>query len=316
MTKLVFLDRATLPVALRAPVFPHTLQEFDGTAIDEVVARLAGAEVAICNKTPLRTEQLAQLPQLKLIAVTATGVNNVDLEHCRAHGIAVANVSGYSTHSVAEHVFAGLLALRRNLLSYRREVEAGAWQRSPQFCLFSHPLNDLHGSTLGMIGHGAIGQAVAQLAQAFGMRVLVAERKGAPQLREGRLAFDEVLAQADVLSLHCPLTEDTRNLIGSAELRRMKPTAILVNAARGGIVDEQALADSLRTGRIAGAVVDVLSEEPPRNGNPLLALAAHPGLMLTPHVAWASQQAMALLAEEVVRNIEAYQRGESRNRIV
>ena len=315
MTKLIFLDRATLPVALRAPDFPHELQEFDGTAIDEVVAHLAGAEVAICNKTPLRAEQLRQLPQLKLIAVTATGVNNVDLEHCRAHGIAVTNVSGYSTHSVAEHVFAGLLALRRNLLPYRREVEAGGWQRSPQFCLFSHPLIDLHGSTLGMIGHGAIGQAVAQLAQAFGMRVLVAERKGAPQVRAGRLAFDEVLAQADVLSLHCPLTEDTRHLIGSAELQRMKPTAILVNAARGGIVDEQALADSLRQGRIAGAVVDVLSEEPPRNGNPLLALAAHPGLMLTPHVAWASQQAMAQLAEEVVRNIEAYQRGESRNRI-
>lgn len=314
--KIVFLDRATLPVAMRAPLVPHELEEFDSTALHEVMKCLAGADVAICNKTPLREEQLHQLPQLKLIAVTATGVNNVDIDYCRAHGIAVANVSGYSTHSVAEQVFAGLLALRRNLLEFRREVASGAWQKSSQFCLFSHPIHDIHGSTLGMIGLGSIGQAVAKLAEAFGMRVLVAERKGASIARPGRVLFEEGLAQADVLTLHCPLTEATRHLIGAAELGMMKPGSILINTARGGLVEEQALADSLRTGRIAGAVVDVLSEEPPRHGNPLLALAGFPGLLLTPHVAWSSQEAMAMLAEEVVLNIESFARAEMRNRVV
>lgn len=314
MTRIVFLDRATLPVAMRPPDLPHQWQEYPLTSIDQVVERLAGAQVAICNKTPLRAEPLAQLPELRLIAVTATGVNNVDIDYCRSHGIAVANVSGYSTHSVAEQVYAGLLALRRNLLAYRREMEAGAWQHSSQFCLYAHPIVDLHGSTLGLVGFGAIGQAVADLGRAFGMRVLVAERRGAAP-REGRVAFEQVLKDADVLSLHCPLADDTRHLIGAAELARMKPAAILVNVARGGIVDEQALADSLQGARLAGAVVDVLSVEPPGPDNPLLQLAAHPGLLLTPHIAWASQQAMATLAEEVVRNIEAYFQGAARNRV-
>ena len=279
------------------------------------MGRLEYAEVAITNKVPLLAATLAQLPRLKLIAVAATGTNNVDLDYCRGHGIAVCNVSGYSTHSVAEHTFALLLALRRQVHSYHADIVAGAWQRSGHFALLNHPLNDLHGSTLGIFGFGDIGKAVARIAEAFGMKVLVAERKNATAIRAGRVPFDQMLAEADAVTLHCPLTPETRSLIAEPELRRMKPSSILINAARGGVVDEAALAQALREGRIAGAGVDVLTVEPPRFGNPLLEMVGS-NCIITPHVAWASQQAMARLAEEVVCNIEAYYSGESRNRIV
>ena len=225
------------------------------------------------------------------------------------------NVSGYSTHSVAEHTFALLLALRRHIHSYHADVAAGAWQRSTHFALLSHPLNDLHDSTLGIFGFGHIGQAVARIAEAFGMKVLVAERKNASAICAGRVPFNQMLHEADVVTLHCPLTPDTRHLISEPELRRMKPSSILINVARGGVVDEAALAQALREGRIAGAGVDVLTSEPPSAGNPLLEMAG-PNCIITPHVAWASQQALARLAEEIVCNIEAFYAGESRNRIV
>jgi glycerate dehydrogenase len=313
--RIVFLDRATLPVPMRAPALPLQWQEFDATLPEQVVERLAQAEVAISNKVPLRAEALQQLSKLKLIAIAATGTNNVDLDYCRAHDIAVCNVSGYSTHSVAEHVFALLLTLRRNIHGYHAEVLAGQWQHAEHFVLHTHPLNDLYGSTLGIFGMGDIGHAVARIAEAMGMKVLVAERKSATTLRDGRVPFEQMLQDSDVVSLHCPFTPETRNLIGEAELRLMKPSAILLNLARGGVVDESALAQALRTGRIAGAGVDVLTTEPPRNGNPLLEVVG-PNCIVTPHVAWASQQAMAILAEEIVRNIEAFYAGQSRNRIV
>jgi glycerate dehydrogenase len=314
-SRIVFLDRGTLPVAMRAPALPLQWQEHDATQPEQVVERLEHAEVAISNKAPLMAAQLAQLPQLKLIAVAATGTNNVDLDYCRAHGIAVCNVSGYSTGSVAEHTFALLLALRRQIHSYHADIVAGAWQRSAHFALLSHPLHDLHGSTLGIFGYGHIGQAVVRIAEAFGMRVLVAERKDATAVRAGRVPFNEMLERADAVTLHCPLTPQTRNLIGEPELRRMKPDAILLNLARGGVVDEAALAQALREKWIAGAGVDVLANEPPRAGNPLLEMVG-PNCIVTPHVAWASRQSLVRLAEEVVRNIEAFYAGESRNRIV
>jgi glycerate dehydrogenase len=314
-SRIVFLDRGTLPVAMRAPALPLQWQEHDATQPEQVVERLEHAEVAISNKMPLMAAQLAQLPQLKLIAVAATGTNNVDLDYCRAHGIAVCNVSGYSTGSVAEHTFALLLALRRQIHSYHADIVAGAWQRSAHFALLSHPLHDLHGSTLGIFGYGHIGQAVVRIAEAFGMRVLVAERKDATAVRAGRVPFNEMLERADAVTLHCPLTPQTRNLIGEPELRRMKPDAILLNLARGGVVDEAALAQALREKWIAGAGVDVLANEPPRAGNPLLEMVG-PNCIVTPHVAWASRQSLVRLAEEVVRNIEAFYAGESRNRIV
>jgi glycerate dehydrogenase len=312
---IVFLDCGTLPVAMRAPALPLQWREHESTTPEQIVGRLEYAEVAVANKVPLMAASLAQLPRLKLIAVAATGTNNVDLDYCREHGIAVCNVSGYSTHSVAEHTFALLLALRRQVHSYHADIVAGAWQRSEHFALLSHPLNDLHGSTLGIFGFGDIGKAVARIAEAFGMKVLVAERKNATAIRAGRVPFDQMLAEADVVTLHCPLTPETRSLIAGPELRRMKPSSTLINAARGGVVDEAALAQALREGWIAGAGVDVLTSEPPRIGNPLLEMVG-PNCILTPHVAWASQQAMARLAEEIVCNIEAFYAGKSRNRII
>jgi glycerate dehydrogenase len=314
LSRIVFLDRGTLPVPMRNPSVPLAWQDHEATAASQVVERLTGAEVAISNKVPLRADALAQLPQLKLIAISATGTNNVDLDYCRTHGIAVCNVRGYSTHSVAEHAFALLLMLRRNLHLYHADITAGAWQQATHFALHAHPLHDVEGSTLGIVGMGDIGHAVARIAQAMGMRVLEAERRGAGSVRPGRVRFEQVLAESDVLTLHCPLTPETINLIGAPELQRMKPGAILLNLARGGLVDETALAQALREGRIAGAGVDVLTTEPPRDGNPLLA-AAGPNCIVTPHVAWASQQAMSRLAEEVVQNIEAFYRGASRNRV-
>jgi glycerate dehydrogenase len=312
--RIVFLDRGTLPVPMHAPALPLQWQEYEATTPEQIVAHLAGAEVAITNKVALRAETLGELPQLRLIAVSATGTNNVDLEYCRTRGIAVCNVRGYSTHSVAEHAFALLLALRRNIHRYHADVTAGAWQRATHFMLHNHPLEELDGSTLGVVGMGDIGRAVARIARSMGMNVLEAEHKGAAHVRPGRVPFSQLLAESDAVTLHCPLTPETANLIGAPELRRMKRSAILLNLARGGLVDEAALADALREGRIAGAGVDVLTAEPPRRGNPLLE-AAGPNCIVTPHVAWASQQAMARLAAEVVHNIEAFYRGEARNRV-
>jgi glycerate dehydrogenase len=238
----------------------------------------------------------------------------VDLDYCCAHGIVVSNIRNYAVHAVPEHAFMLILALRRNLLAYRDDVRQGLWQRSEQFCLMHRPIHDLNGATLGVIGFGALGQAVARLGEVFGMRVLIAERKGAREVRVGRTAFETVLAESDVVSLHTPLTPESRNLIGAAELACMKPTAILINTARGGLVDETALAEALRHGTIAGAGFDVLTEEPPHRGNPLLDLDL-PNFILTPHNAWASAEAQQNMADQLVDNIEAFVRGEPRNRV-
>jgi len=312
MEHLVFLDRSTLEASIRRPVFPHRWEEYATTAPYEIAGRLRDATIAITNKVPLRAEVLARLPRLRLIAEAATGVNNIDVGWCREHGIAVANIRNYAVHAVPEHVFMMILALRRNLLAYRGDLERGLWQQSDQFCLFTHPVHDIHGSTLGVIGHGVLGQSVAQMAKAFGMKVLFAEHQGATEVRPGFTPFEQVLAESDVVTLHVPLTDATRNLIGADEFRQMKPSALLINAARGGVVDEAALAEALREGRIAGAGCDVLSEEPPRAGNPLLELDL-PNLILTPHIAWASREAMQILADQLIDNIEAFVTGNPRN---
>lgn len=314
MIKVVCLDSEAVPTAYRAPAFSHAWQNYPLTDAGQVAARLAGAQIAIVNKTPIDAATLANLPDLRMIAVAATGADNVDLAACRARGVVVSNVRGYAQHTVPEHAIALMLALRRNLFGFARDVRDGAWQQAGTFCLFTHPVGDLHGATLGLVGGGSLGQGVARLAEAFGMRVWFAEHKGAATVRDGYVAFDTVLREADVLSLHCPLTEATRGLIGAAELAAMKASAILVNTARGGLLDEQALADALRAGRIAGAGLDVLSSEPPRDGNPLLAPDI-PNLIVTPHVAWASQQAMQALADQVVDNIEAFVAGAPVNRL-
>jgi glycerate dehydrogenase len=311
---IVCLERDSVGAEFRAPGVAHEWCEYPATARAQVVERLREAHVAIVNKVRLGEAEIAQLPALRMIAIAATGSDNVDLAASAARGIVVSNVRGYAVHSVPEHALMLMLALRRRLFAYTRDVAAGRWGRSENFCFFDHPIGDLHGATLGIVGRGGLGRGVARLAEAFGMRVLFAEHKGADVVRAGYTAFDTVLREADVLSLHCPLTAATRDLIGAAELAAMKPTAILVNTSRGGLVDEAALARALRDGRLGGAGVDVLSKEPPREGNVLLA-ADLPNLIVTPHVAWASREAMQALADQVIDNIEAFAAGAPCNRL-
>jgi len=312
---LVFLDRATLHADLRIPDFDHVWVEQPACKAEEAADLLWRATVAITNKTPITRAVLEACPKLRLIAVAATGVNNIDLEACRERGVAVCNIRGYAEHTVPEHVFMLLLALRRNLIAWRETLRKDMWQKAEQFCLFDHEIHDLHGSTLGLIGYGSVGAGVEHLARAFGMDVLIAEHKDAASIRPGHHAFDEVLARADHISLHTPLTEATRGLIGAREFALMKRNAVLINTARGGVVDEAALVTALTTRRIAGAGFDVLSVEPPSQGNPLLDLKL-PNFLLTPHVAWSSREAMQALADQLIDNIEAFVRGEERNRVV
>jgi glycerate dehydrogenase len=312
MEKIVFLDAASIIADIRSPAFAHHWGEYPATAAGQTVERLGDATVAITNKVLLSREVLEQLPKLKMVAVAATGVNNVDIDCCRERGVVVSNIRNYSVHTVPEHVFMLMLALRRNLLAFRAEVLGGAWQKSEQFCLFTEPVRDLHGSTLGLIGHGAIGKAVAQIAVAFGMKVLVAEHKGVSNIRAGYTAFDTVLQDSDVISLHLPLNGQTRHLIGTAEFNRMKPGALLINTARGGLVDEAALLDALQNGRIGGAGFDVLEQEPPTAGHPLLDLDM-PNFILTPHIAWSGREAMQILADQLIDNIEAFVAGTPQN---
>jgi glycerate dehydrogenase len=311
-TRVVFLDRASLKANMRAFAFPAEYIEHQKTGAEEIAARLKGADVAIINKVPLRAATLSRLPQLKLIAVAATGYDVVDLAYCNAHGIAVANIRNYAIHTVPEHAFAMILALRRNLLSYRQDVEAGVWNKSEQFCFLTHEIGDLHGATLGIIGEGAIGQGMAGIGRAFGMQVLFADHPPPKMAGVTFTPLDEVLARSDVISLHCPLLPATRNLIDIQALRKMKRNALLINTARGGLVNETALIQALDEGLIAGAGFDVLSVEPPKHGNPLLDLR-RPNFILTPHIAWASDGAMQFLADQLVDNIEAWASGKPRH---
>ena len=312
MHKIVFLDRDSLLATVRPPAFAHTWQDYPATAPHEVVERLRGASVAVTNKVPLRAAEIAQLPDLKLVAVAATGTDNVDLTACRERGIAVCNIRDYSVVSVPEHCFALMLAVRRNLLAYTADVAAGRWQQSTRFCLLDHPIRDLAGSRLGILGYGALGRRVAQIGRAFGMEIAVSARSKLAEDDIVQLPLAELLATSDVISLHLPLTEQTRHMIGAAELASMKRSAILINTARGGLVDEAALAEALTRGTIAGAGFDVLSKEPPVPDNPLLQLNL-PNFVLTPHVAWASGGAMQLLADMLVENIDAWAAGAPRN---
>ena len=313
MDRIVFLDRDSLQANVRVPGFPHTWQDHAGTSSDEVVERLAGATVAITNKVALRADTIARLPELKLVAIAATGTDNVDLAACRERGIVVSNIRDYSLVSVPEHCFTLMLALRRNLRAYALDVEAGKWETSSRFCLLDHPIGDLAGSRLGIVGYGALGKKVAAIGRAFGMQVVATSRSPIDEAGMTQLALDELLATSDIVSLHLPLTEQTRNLIGARELGLMKPGALLINTARGGLVDETALADVLMEGRI-GAGFDVLSKEPPSSANPLLRLRL-PNFLLTPHVAWASFGAMQTLADMLIDNIEAWQAGAPSNTV-
>lgn len=283
------------------------------TPADETLARVRDANIVVSNKVVLDRGILEAAPDLKLVCVAATGTNNVDLEAARELGIVVSNVVNYGTPSVVQHVFSLMLALSTKLFSYRDAVLAGDWARSRQFCMLDYPIRELNGKTLGIVGYGELGSGVARAAECFGMEILIAQRPGGPA-SEGRLSLEELLPRVDVLTLHCPLTEQTRNLIGARELSLMKPDALLINAARGGIVDEAALAQALRDGVIGGAGVDTITQEPPVNGNVLLD-ASIPNLIVTPHIAWAGRNSRQRMTDIVTANIKAFLDGKPANRV-
>ena len=318
--RAVFLDYATVsfngdldPVALQRAMPGLDLREHSAQA--EVPAAIAGAAVVLLNKLQLTRQTMAQSPDLKLIVLAATGTNNVDLEAARERGIGVCNLRDYCTASVVQHVLGVTLLLTQQLREYDALVRSGAWQRGDQFCLLDYPIRELAGRRLGVVGHGALGRGVARAAGlALGMEVLIANRPGGTR-QPGRFDLEELLPRVDVLSLHCPLTPQTTGLIGAPQLARMKHDALLVNTARGALVDSQALADALRGGRLGGAAIDVLAEEPPSDGNPLLAPDI-PNLIVTPHIAWAAREARQRCLDEMAANVEDFLRGGHRGRVV
>ena len=318
LTRIVFLDRETLSdsVALPQVPFKHELQVYGRTAPDQVAERIADAEIVISNKVALRREHLQAAPNLKMIALAATGSDNIDLDAARERQIVVSNIRDYAVRSVPEHVFALIFALRRNICAYRQSVKDGRWQEAQQFCYFDYPIRDLAGSTLGLIGSGSLGQAVATMGRALGMKVIFAQRRGQTIVSnaDDRLPFEQVLEQADILSLHCPLTAETQYMLGMAEFERMAPRRpLLINTARGGLIDNQALEHALRQGWLGGAGIDVCTPEPPPADHILMRLLDLPNYILTPHIGWASQEAMQALANQLIENIAAFHRGEARH---
>jgi len=312
---IVFLDRETLPeqVTVRAPNFAHTMDAYQRTRPEEVVERARDAEIIITNKVPLRAETLAELPKLKMIAVAATGTDIIDLEACKERGIVVSNIREYAIATVPEHTMGLILSLSRSIRPYHNSVAAGRWKEADQFCYFDYPIFDLRGKVLGIIGDGVLGKAVAKLGEAFGMEVRFSTYKGVEGMGPLYTPFERILSESDVITLHCPLLDSTRNLLGPAEFDQMKKKPLVINSARGGLVDEQALVDALKSGKIGGAAFDVVTTEPIPDGHPFLDIMDMPNFILTPHVAWASIEAIQGLADQMVDNIDAFVMGNPRN---
>lgn len=313
--KIVMLDRDTLSpqTVLRTPSFQHALQSYGRTPPEDVAERIADADIVILNKVKLTPEAIATAKKLRLVAIAATGTDNVDIAACQARGIVVSNIRNYAVNTVPEHTFALIFALRRSMCAYREAVRAGRWQAAQQFCFFDYPIKDLAGSTIGIIGDGVLGQAVANMARGLGMRVIFAGYKGHSGLGSLYVPFEQALAQADILTLHCPLLPETRNMIGAAEFALMRRKPLLINTARGGLVDEHAVGPALEAGLISGAGFDVVMTEPPERDHPFMKLVDRSDFILTPHVAWASDEAVQGLADQLIDNIEAFVRGEPRN---
>ncbi|GAB7548460.1 D-2-hydroxyacid dehydrogenase [Cupriavidus sp. CuC1] len=313
--EVVFLDRGTLApeTVLRALPFAHRLTVFDATAPHEVAGRIANAQIVITNKVKLPAEVLRQAAGLRLVAIAATGTDHVDLRACAAQGICVSNVRNYAVHTVPEHTFALIFALRRSLHAYCDAVRAGRWQASGQFCLHDYPIHDLAGSTIGIVGGGTLGRAVGEIARLLGLKVLYAARKGQHEADAQHTPFADMLRLSDIITLHCPLTPANVGLIGREEFAQMARRPLLINTARGGLVDEAALVEALRQGQVSGAGFDVATQEPPGPGHPFHALRDHPAFLLTPHVAWASREAIQALADQLIDNIAAFAAGSPRN---
>ncbi|MGP9799743.1 D-2-hydroxyacid dehydrogenase [Rheinheimera sp. NSM] len=316
MHAMVFLDAATLGDAdlsalqqpdLQLVCYPHTGKE-------QILPRLQHATIAIVNKVELSAAILQQLPALKLICVAATGVNNVDLEAAAALGITVCNVRGYADTAVPQHVFALLLQLTNKVQQYQQAVQRGEWQHSPHFCLLDYPVTELAGKCFVVIGYGALGKASAKLAAAFGMQVIIAEQPGVAECRPGRVAFTAALAMADVISLHCPLNDSTRHLFNTETFAGVKPGALLLNTARGGLVDATALLTALQSGQLGGAALDVLEQEPPAPDD-ILCSAALPNLIVTPHMAWASAEARRRMVLQLAGNVQAFLSGQPQHKV-
>ncbi len=316
--KAVFLDYATVGHDLDlGPLESQVsdLELFDDTPDELIAERIVSADFVIANKVELTDRLLAGAPNLRFIGVTATGTDNIDTKSAQRLGIAVCNVRNYCTESVTEHVFGLLLMLTHNLHNYVAAVRAGAWQEAQNFCLLAFPIRELASMTMGIVGYGTLGRAVAEKARQFGMTVIVSARPGHGEVPDDRVSFDGLLEASDVISLHCPLTEQTNALFGEAAFHAMKPDALLINTARGGLVDAAALIAALDSGAIGGAAIDVLSKEPPTEGDPLLD-CANDNLIVTPHVAWASKRARQNAVDEMAANIAAFLGGEERNRVV
>ncbi len=316
--KAVFLDYATMGPDLDLTALQGQFSEFelfDDSGDDEIAARIKNAEFVFTNKIRLTNELLSEAKKLRFIGLTATGTDNIDLKTANEHGIAVANIRAYCTQSVVEHVMGTLLMLSHSLNRYDAAVKAGDWNEAGQFCMLNYPIRQLSGMTLGIVGYGSLGQGVATAARTFGMNVIVAARPGSSEVAADRVAFSELLASSDVISLHCPLTDDTRNLMNETTIAAMKPGAMLINTARGALVDAGALVAALRSGHIAGAAIDVLAQEPPVDGNVLLEYGSE-NLIITPHIAWATDRARQNAIDELAANAAAFVRGEERNRIV
>lgn len=310
----LFLDKASLyPDDLDFSSLEEVAdwQWFDNVNPGDIKHSLKDAEILVSNKVLIDSEVIANSKRLRLISVAATGVNNIDLAATKQRGIQVCNVRGYATSSVVQHVFSLILSLNRKLVSYQRSVANGDWSHSDFFCYLGEPISELEGKTIGIVGYGELGKAVAKVARCFGMKVLLARRDTADK-REGRIDLDMLLSQADVVTLHCPLTETNRNLIGEKEFSLMKPDAMLINTARGGLVDEAALLQALEKQQITAAALDVLEEEPPAADNALLDYQSD-NLIITPHIAWASRESRQRLVDEIAENIRSYLDGRPRN---
>jgi glycerate dehydrogenase len=316
--KSVFLDYQTVsdgdldPRPLQA-VLPG-LVLYDNSDDQQILERVTDAEVVLVNKAIVDRAVMQAAPNLKLIALSATGSNNIDVRYAKERGIAVCNIRGYCTASVAQHVWGSILMLTHHLREFSELALGGTWASGTNFTMLNFPVRELQGRTLGIVGWGELGSAVAKVGEAFGMRIVIANRKGG-DAKPGRLDLDALLRVSDVVSLHCPLTDATRGMIGAEQLALMKPDALLINTARGALIDTAALAAALRARKLGGAGIDVLAQEPPVDGDPLLDPGI-PNLLLTPHIAWAAQEARQRCLTEMAANIRDFYQGGQRGRVI